>query len=189
MLYPKRKCKIRKRLIDIRSGNAKFEAENQNSKRKCIIWSGNVRSPTEKPHDQEQRTNKMRLALISMLADFGGDDRVPFLMLGFFTQMHLVTATQISHLSIGVMNKQRRENMVTVLERLSWPLLLLWFSQPLGVWEGRRPYSIDVLLIYSPARALWPIVPPWPGSEAHYHFPCFGQRRCASVLAEGSDTG
>ena len=24
-----------------------------------------------------------------MLADFGGDDRVPFLMLGFFTQMHL----------------------------------------------------------------------------------------------------
>ena len=118
-----------------------------------------------------------------MLADFGGDDRVPFLMLGFFTQMHLVTATQISHLSIGVMNKQRRENMVTVLGRLSWPLLLLWFSQPLGVWEGRRPYSIDVSLIYSPARALWPIVPPWPGSEAHYHFPCFGQRRCASVVA------
>ena len=52
-----------------------------------------------------------------------------------------------------------------------------------GGMEGRRPYSIDVSLIYSPARALWPIVPPWPGSEAYYHFPCFGQRRRASVAA------
>ena len=61
---------------------------------------------------------------ISMLGDFGGDVRVPFLMSGFFTQMHLVIATQISHPSIGVMSRRRSGSMAIVLGKLRRPLLL-----------------------------------------------------------------
>ena len=55
--------------------------------------------------------------------DFRGDDRVPFLMLGFFTRMHLVIAIQPSQPSIGTTSR-RRGNMVIIFERLRRFLLL-----------------------------------------------------------------
>ena len=55
---------------------------------------------------------------------FWGRCQSAFLMSGFFTQMHLVIATQISHPSIGVMSRRRSGSMEIVLGRLRRPLLL-----------------------------------------------------------------
>ena len=60
-----------------------------------------------------------------MQGDFGDDDRVPSLTLGFSTQMHLVIEIQLSQLSIGAMSRRRRGNMVIAYERLRRLLLPL----------------------------------------------------------------
>ena len=55
---------------------------------------------------------------------FWGRRQGAFLKSGFFTQMHLVIATQISHPSIGVMSRRRSRSTAIVLGRLRRPLLL-----------------------------------------------------------------
>ena len=77
----------------------------------------------------------------------GGDVKVPFLMSGFSTPMHLVIATQPSRPSIDVTSKRRRGSMVIVSGKLRRPPLV-------GVWVGRRLFSVIDFLTYSPARAI-----------------------------------
>ena len=82
------------------------------------------------------QTGRMRFVQISMQGDFGDDNRVPSLTLGFSTQMHLyiVIEIQLSQLFIGAMSRRRRGNMVITYERLRrLPLPPLVFSTTGGM--------------------------------------------------------
>ena len=81
----------------------------------------------------------MRLELIFMRRVSGGSNKVPFLLWGFSTLTHGVTASQASLRCIGVRNS-RRGSMEIALGSWSRPPLLPLFLQPLGAWENNGFY-------------------------------------------------